>query len=216
MTVRYWFWKFITACFSSTFKAVWRVLSNTAFSSILNLLALIGVVTTIIYAHNQFSESKRAVSLNSLSALYETYTRSRIRLFSWISETYLSNDSGYITDNVSTHEEILTRLYLHDYLQVVELTCDFYIDAVFEEEVRMIFESNIKEDMKFLLLFYVEEGVNGGHLVINGEPSSAVSVPWIAPRDATDEDRRTDEYPITKKCFEEMKIEIARLTLDFS
>lgn len=155
---------------------------------VLNLLALMGVLLTIFYAHRQLADARRTAEAMSLFALKADLGQSQRR--------YYDSLTAYGTPDSNRYWDVTMSTV--GYLITIEYACRLYLDDLLGDEAERFLEVVIEDDLKFLGPFNED-----GRLVLDSD--EGVSVPWVDPANP---ETHNDLYPRTLECAEHLGVSI--------
>lgn len=158
---------------------------------VLNLLALLGVLLTIYYAHSQLQEARRTAEASSLFALKADLDESRRHFYGPLLTAVDSTDSQAAR---ISH----LRMNLVNHLLTIEYSCRLYLDEMLGEEAERFLEVIIKEELNFLGDSHW--GYENGEVVLSDDNR----VPWVDP----DAEGTDPDYPRTLECADRLGVSI--------
>ena len=163
---------------------------------VLNLLALAGVLITIIYAHSQLREARRTAEVTSLFALKSDLGESNRRLYSQLPRVWELNG----LDPQKVPLAALTT-NLQDHLRTIEYSCSLFLDEMLGEKAGRFLEAVLREDLRFWGSADPMMGLYGdGGVYVDDD----YFVEWVDPADP----QPSLLYPRTLECANRLGVRI--------
>lgn len=163
---------------------------------VLNLLALLGVLITIIYAHIQLREARHTAEATSLFALKSDLGESGRCLYGQLLKVWELNE-GLDPQEVQLSE---FEMNLRHHLLTIEYSCSLYLDEMLGEEAGRFLEAVIKDDLRFWGATGIFGGYEDGKVFLDDNRY----VDWVDPEDPEPNSR----FPRTLECAKRLGVRI--------